>query len=369
MPRLRNGPGLSCLALVTDGFGCSGGIAQYNRDFLAALAATPGFSAVAVLPRNPGERVGMPERVVEVPPHRGRLGYAAAAFVAAVEDRPDIVFCGHLHLAPLAAAIARVARARLIVQTHGIEVWRAPSRLRRLALEAADLVLSVSRHTRAAVLAWAALPPERVVVVPNTVGDRFTPGDGAALRTAWDLAGKAVLLTVGRLDARERYKGHDRVIAALPELLAGGHDIAYVVSGVGADRFRLIEIARRLGVAERVRFAGFVAPETLVQAYRMADLFVMPSTGEGFGIAFLEAMACGTPALGVAAGGARDALADGELGMALGRDDDLAAAIDRLLSGPRPDPLVLALRVRARFGRDAFASGVQRALERVCPPA
>ena len=57
----------------------------------------------------------------------------------------------------------------------------------------------------------------------------------------------------------------------------------------------------------------------------------MPSTGEGFGLAYIEAMACGTPALGLAVGGARDALGDGELGTALGREDDLAAAIDRLL--------------------------------------
>ena len=70
-----------------------------------------------------------------------------------------------------------------------------------------------------------------------------------------------------------------------------------------------------LGVADRVRFMGEVGPDILVDAYRMADLFVMPSTGEGFGIAFIEAMACGTPALGLAVCGARDAFGDGELGM------------------------------------------------------
>ena len=331
MRRLRRDPGLFCLALVTDAFGGTGGIAQYNRDFLAALAAYPIFATVAILPRNPGASIGLPERTMQASPRRGKLLYAVGAVAAAIKHRPDIVFCGHLHFAPLAAAIARFARARLIVQTHGIEVWAAPPRLRRVAVEAADLVLSVSRHTRAAVLAWANTPPERAVVVPNTVGDCFTPGDGSALRTAWGLAGKRVLLTVARLDARERYKGHDRVIAAIPELRARGHDVAYVVIGEGEDRSRLTEIATRIGVADRVRFVGFASPEILVQSCRMADLFVMPSTGEGFGLAYIEAMACGTPALGLAVGGARDALGDGELGTALGREDDLAAAIDRLL--------------------------------------
>jgi phosphatidylinositol alpha-1,6-mannosyltransferase len=219
------------------------------------------------------------------------------------------------------------------------------------------------------VLAWADLPPELVVVMPDTVGDPFTPGDGGELRTAWRLDGKRVLLTVGRLDPRERYKGHDLVIAAIPDLVARGHDIAYAVIGEGGDRSRLAGIAGRLGVADRVHFVGFAAPETLVAAYRMADLFVMPSTGEGFGIAFLEAMASGTPALGLAVGGASDPLSDGELGTALGRDDDLAAAIDRLLTGPRSCPFALAERVRARFGREAFAARLGLALGRIWPPA
>ena len=123
-----------------------------------------------------------------------------------------------------------------------------------------------------------------------------------------------MLLTVGRMDARERYKGHDRVIEALPQLVAAGHDVIYVVVGEGDDVDRLKVSAVEAGVADRVRFIGAVGRETLVDAYRMADLFVMPSTGEGFGIAFLEAMACGTPALGLAIAGAADALADGELG-------------------------------------------------------
>jgi phosphatidyl-myo-inositol dimannoside synthase len=364
--RLRHDPGLSCLALVTDGFGGTGGIAQYNSDFLAALAASPRISAVAVRPRNPGNPVGLPARITQVPP-AGKLRYILGAVAASLARRPDLVFCGHVNLTPLAAAIARLSRARLIIQTHGVEVWAPPSKVRRRAVEMADLVLSVSRHTRAALLAWADLSPERVVVVPDTVGDRFTPGNGAELRNAWRLAEKRVLLTVGRLDARERYKGHERVIAAIPDLAARGHDIVYVVTGEGDDRSRLAGIARRLGVADHVHFAGYAAPETLVQAYRMADLFVMPSSGEGFGIAFLEALASGTPALGLAAGGACDALADGELGTALGRDDDLAAAIDRLLTEPRPCPLALAERTRARFGRDAFAARLRLALDLVCP--
>jgi phosphatidylinositol alpha-1,6-mannosyltransferase len=271
-------------------------------------------------------------------------------------------------MAPLAALIAGLKGAKLIVQTHGIEAWPRPSYSQRMAVEAADLVLCVSRYTRSAVLNWAAIVPERILVLSNTVRDIFTPGDGSALRAELGLQGKRVLLTVARLNSQERYKGHDRVIAVLPQLVAQGHDVAYVVVGDGYDRARLEGAALRAVGAERVRFFGEVELQSLINFYRMADLFVMPSTGEGFGIAFLEAMACGTRSLGLDVAGAKDALADDQLGTAV-PETELAATIAHLLVQPKSDPDTLAAAVRARFGPETFATGVCTALNRLMEAA
>jgi len=248
---------------------------------------------------------------------------------------------------------------------HGIEAWQCPGALHQLAVEAADLVLCVSRYTRASILSWAALSPERVCVLPNTVDENFTPGDGSVLRSELGLAGKRIILTVGRMDHRERYKGHDRVIAAIPRLVGQGHDVAYVVVGEGDDRERLAALAEAAGIAERVIFLGPVTLEQLRDAYRMADLFVMPSTGEGFGIAYLEAMACGTPALGLRAAGAVDALADGDLGT-LTSERELPAAISDNFVKPK-SPSALAEAVRGRFGPAMFATNVENAMLRLYP--
>jgi phosphatidylinositol alpha-1,6-mannosyltransferase len=226
-------------------------------------------------------------------------------------------------------------------------------------------VLCVSRYTRACVIGWATIAPERVVVVPDTVADRFGPGDRSPLRENMGVENKRVLLTVARMDSRERGKGHDRVIAAIPSLLSKGYDIVYLVVGEGDDQGRLEALARESGFAERVRFLGSVGSRRLADTYRIADLLVMPSTQEGFGIAFLEAMASGTPALGLNVGGARDALADGELGSVISDEDDLPAAIARLLAAPRPAPETLSEAVRTRFGREAFQAQVGMALERL----
>jgi phosphatidyl-myo-inositol dimannoside synthase len=346
------------LALVPDAYGGRGGIAQYNRDFLGAIAEMNILSSITVLPRQVLDPAQPPQGIRQLRAHAGRIGYSVAALRTALVQPVDLVFCGHLFTAPLAALIARFKGAKLIVQTHGIEAWSRPSKLQRAAVEQADLVLSVSRHTRAAVLSWATIAPERVLVVPNTVREMFTPGDGSAQRAALGLGGKQVLLTVGRMHSRERYKGHDRVIAAIPELVKKGNDICYLIVGEGDDRTRLEALTIKLGLSDRVKFLGAIEPQTLLEMYRAADLFVMPSTGEGFGVSFLEAMASGTPALGLDVAGARDALGEGELGTAVS-EDEVPSAIARLLNEPNADSCALSATARGRFGRETFEAGAR----------
>lgn len=348
---------LSMLALMTDAFGGRGGIAQYNRDFLRAAAESRAIAEIVVLVRNSPDPVDPPPGIVQSEPVHNRTAYSLAAVFEILRRHIDVVFCGHLFHAPLAYAIARLSRTSLIIQVHGIEAWARPNRLIRFAAERADLILCVSRYTRARVLDWAAIQPEKVVVVPNTVDPRFIPGHGSALREIWNLQCQKILLTVARLDSRDHYKGHDSVISALPDLVAKGYDVVYAIVGEGKDVNRLKGLANEIGVADRVRFTGLIDRKTLVEAYQAADLFVMPSRGEGFGIAFLEAMASGTEAIGLDTAGARDALADGALGVLADRQN-LAAAISDALARPKPNPVALHDSVRARFGHEIFRARI-----------
>ncbi|NBB23599.1 glycosyltransferase [Porphyrobacter sp. SLTP] len=343
---------------MTDAFGGHGGIAQYNRDFLSAVAQSGLVHSAIVLPRiAPGAVNSVPNGLVQMNAIKARLAYALRALVAALRTKPTIIFNGHIYHTPLSALLARIVGAKLISQLHGTEIWQpVPSKL-RAALEKSDLVLTVSRHTRAQALAQLKIAPEKVVVVNNTVRAAFCPGDREAARRRFGLGGEIALLTVSRLDARHGYKGHDRVIQQLPRLLAKGYRAIYLIAGIGPDHERLADLADGLGVSSHVRFLGKVDDADLPDLYRASDLFALPSTGEGFGIAFLEAMACGTPAIGLAVGGAPDALADGDLGACVSEHQFPEALEDAIRTcGQRPKRL--AQEIDRRFGRKSFVNAI-----------
>jgi phosphatidyl-myo-inositol dimannoside synthase len=350
---------MNALALVTDAFGGSGGIAQYNRDLIKALADVPGADRIVVLPRfGDGNGAALPRGVRQLKAQRGRLSYSLAALRAAAILGPfDFVFCGHVHLAPLGGALAAMLRVPLWLQLHGEEAWRQMRRAERWSAERARLITAVSRHTRRRFLSLAAVAPECVRVLPNTVDGGFAPGaKSATLLDRYGLRGKRVLLTVGRLDPSERRKGHDRVIRALPAIVQAVPNAVYLIAGHGDDRARLQALAQSLDVAGHVVFTGRVAPDELPLLYRLADLFVMPSTQEGFGIVFLEAAASGLRAIGGNADGSTDALADGMIGAAIDPNDAdaLIRAIRDGLDGDGPDPSAVG-----RFRFENFAAQVR----------
>lgn len=226
---------------------------------------------------------------------------------------------------------------------HGEEIttevpYRLFGRRRRQYLHNADAVVAVSEFTRRTLIDKMGVAPERIELIVNGVdAERFQPGPKSQdLLERYGLAGKRVLLTVGRLVER---KGIDTTIRALPQILAQCPDACYLIVGTGDYRAQLEALVAAHGVGEQVIFAGRVPHDELVAHYQLCDLFVMPNRElanhdtEGFGLVFLEANACGKAVVAGRAGGVVEAVRHGETGLNVDGDDvgAVAAAITDLL--------------------------------------
>jgi phosphatidylinositol alpha-1,6-mannosyltransferase len=312
------------LLLATDAYGGHGGIALFNREFAAALSD----HQLTILPRVVRGEIG------DIPPHVRFIAEAAGGKLAYLREltrmrfeKWDLVICGHINLLP-------VAFDHPVLVVHGIEAWSPRHSIRKCRA-----VISVSEVTRDRLL-QSTHYGGHVFVLPNAVhleqyGIRPKRDD---LVERYGLAGKRVLLTVGRLDARERSKGFDEVLDVLPQLPG---DVVYLIAGGGDDFPRLQQKAIDLGVGDRVRFTGLFDERDKTDLYNLADVYVMPSRGEGFGFVFLEAMACGVPVIGSTLDGGREALLDGQLGTLVDPNDPAAlrdAIAELLARGERKIP-------------------------------
>lgn len=334
------------LVLTPEAFGGHGGIALYNRDLLTALCEQPGCQGVTALPRRvrnaPGPTpAGLDFRTQAA---AGTGAYLRACARLAFSGGPfDLIICAHLYLLPLAEVLRRRYRAPLVLLIYGIDAWQPTGRrLTDTLARRVDAAVSISDFTLDRFTAWAGLPAARRFVVPNAIHlEDYAPGPKPAdLQARYDLHGKQVLLTLGRLHAAERYKGIDEILDLLPELAASNPDLRYLIAGDGDDRPRLQAKAIALGVAPRVIFAGQIPDAEKADHYRLADAFVMAGRGEGFGFVFLEAMACGIPVVASTRDGSREAVRHGQLGLLADPDDPagLRAAILQALAQPRQVP-------------------------------
>lgn len=356
---------MKILALLTDCFGGKGGIAAYNRALLTALAEDPRVSLVVAVPRQGNDFTdSLPaELALDRSGYGGRAAYLRTALRHAWYNRPDVIFCGHVNLTPIAWLASKLSGAPWILQIHGIDAWQpAPHVFARWATQRADHVMSVSQLTLDRFLAFSPRLAANATQVPLPL-DIAAFGDGRkdpTLLERYGLAGRKVVMTFGRLSALERYKGFDQIIDLMPDLVRARPDIAYLVAGDGDDRPRLEAKAVKLGMADRIIFTGFIPEAEKVATYRLADAYVMPSSGEGFGFVLLEAMACGVPTVASTLDGGREAVRDGLLGRIVDPRDPkaLMEAIFAALDQPRGVPTGLdyfavekfAERVRAIVG-------------------
>jgi phosphatidyl-myo-inositol dimannoside synthase len=263
-----------------------------------------------------------------LPAWKGRVNLAIALLDCFLLRRPRHVYCGHIKLAPLIKLLCQPLGISYTVLTYGKEVWQTLPPNEQKALQQADRIWTISRYSRQCMIAANQINGDRVEILPCIVdGDRFTPEEKPPeLLEKYGLKNSKVLMTVARLWSGDIYKGVDVTIRALPKVLQTFPDVKYLVIGRGDDRPRLEALAKELELGDRVIFAGFVPTPELPTYYRVADAYIMPSQ-EGFGIVYLEAMACGKPVLAGDADGSADPLQDGLLGWQVPHRDPEAVAI------------------------------------------
>jgi len=258
------------MVLVTSGFGPRlGGVGVVSSGVVDALASQ---AAITVWRHRP-----------DWPPAIRSLALIARALTGLFR-RADFLVFTHVDLARLAVALPFLRDVPYAVLVYGVEVWRPLDRWRRAALERAAVIVTISDHTAARAREFNPwLPAMRVV----WLGAPERPLPARRQTTA-------TVVMLGRMASSERYKGHDSMIDAWPSVVATVPDAQLVVVGDGDDRPRLAERAARF---PSISFTGFLNDAAREDLLHSATVLVSISTGEGFGLAAVEAAACGLPVI------------------------------------------------------------------------
>jgi phosphatidyl-myo-inositol dimannoside synthase len=333
------------ILLVTNDFPPRvGGIQNYLVNIYTRIAP---HEVVVLAPAYPGDAAFDAAQPFEVVRHPTRVYWPAPdlrrtiASLARSRGADALAFGAVLPMNMAASSVD----LPVVVHTHGFEVaWaRVPAlvqALRRIGERAA--VMTVVSEFTARFIRRAVGERARIEMLRTGVDlDRFNPSvDGTEVRKRMGLGGRPVVACVSRLVRR---KGQDRLIRALPMVKREVPDAALLLVGGGSARDRLERLARSQGVERDVAFAGEVREGELAAHYAAGDVFAMPVRSryaglevEGLGLVYLEAQACGRPAIAGDSGGAPEAVVPDRTGFVVpGRDDHaLTSALVRLLGDP-----------------------------------
>jgi glycosyltransferase involved in cell wall biosynthesis len=246
----------------------------------------------------------------------------------------DVLRVHSLRFTGTAALIARRLYdlpAPVIAHHHHLDRDRWTNHIERRVAQQCDMIITGSEFSRQQLCSALDVLPERVEVVHYGVSEAFGPhprDDGLAAE--WGISGQPVLLYLGSLKPR---KNLPTLLAALRLIQEERNDARLLLVGQGDQAQALRHQAQALGMSEHVRFVGFVPEADKVRWYNLADVFVLPSRLEGFGLAAAEAMACGKPVVASRAASLPEVVAHGETGLLCDPDDpgDFAQAITRIL--------------------------------------
>jgi phosphatidylinositol alpha-1,6-mannosyltransferase len=273
---------------------------------------------------------------------KNRVAFILKTLLAA--KTPDVIIISHINLAVIGLLIKTInPKCKIWLIAHGIEVWRPLSSVKKLFLKQCDKVICVSNFTKQQMISRHNTNAAICEVLNNAVDPFiklpiiFTKPDQLLKRYRLS-KDTPVVFTLTRLASTEQYKGHDQVIKVIGRLRLKFPGIKYILAGQydHKEEIRIQKLLNDAKVEEDVILTGFIEESEIADHFLLADLFVLPSKKEGFGIVFIEALACGLPVICGNADGSIDAICNGELGRAINVDNpvELENAIADYLSIP-----------------------------------
>ncbi|MBS1519711.1 MAG: glycosyltransferase family 4 protein [Bacteroidetes bacterium] len=275
--------------------------------------------------------------------NNSRLGLGLTSIKEA--SRANIVILSHINFSLIGIVIKLFnPKCKVWLIAHGIEVWRPLSLIKRTFLKrSCDKIICVSNFTKQQMITRHQSDPDKCVVLNNAVDpfiklpDTFDRPEYLLNRYGLSPSNE-IIFTLTRLASSEQYKGHEQVIKAVASLKHEFPNIKYVLSGQydSVEEIRIRSLIDKYGVNNEVILTGFLNENELTDHFLLADLFVLPSKKEGFGIVFVEALACGLPVICGNADGSTDAIKGGKLGTTINVDDliELQDTIVRYLNTP-----------------------------------
>jgi len=262
----------------------------------------------------------------------------------------NTVILSHINLSLVGLLIKLInPKCKVLLIAHGIEVWRPVSFIKKALLKRCDTIICVSNYTKQQMIKWHNVDPASCVVLNNALDpfldlpEKFKKPE--YLLKKYNIAPEnPILLTLTRLAATEQYKGHEQVINVISKLKVKFPGIKYILAGQydADEKVRIKHLIAANNVEEQVILTGFIKENELPQHFLLADLFVLPSKKEGFGIVFIEALACGLPVICGNADGSVDAIRNGELGKAI--DVENLVALEDAITENLQTPLTVKTR-------------------------
>jgi len=261
--------------------------------------------------------------------------------------KQDIIILTHVNMAIVGILIKTInPKCKVWLIAHGIEIWKPLPIIKSLFLKICDKILCVSNFTKQKMIDVHNVNLEVCIVLNNAIDPfmqlptRFAKPENLLKRYGLSIT-DPVIFTLTRLSSTELYKGHDHVIKALAKIKKTYPAIKYILSGKydSQEKLRIEKLITDSGVEDQVILTGFLKEEELAEHFLLANLFILPSKKEGFGIVFIEALACGLPVICGNADGSIDAICNGALGKAINPDslEELEKTAIEILNNPLTD--------------------------------